>query len=57
MLEHYLKRKNNRIDFLQAEIEAVGTDKTAKTKSIKPVLAKRRRKKPSTDELNNKKIH
>ena len=53
-LEHCLKRKKDKIDFLQAEIEAVGTDKTPKTISINPVLAKRRRKKPSTDELNNK---
>ena len=53
-LEHCLKRKKDRIDFLQAEIEALGADKIPKTISINPVLAKRRRKNPSTGELNNK---
>ena len=53
-LEHCLKRKKDRIDFLQAEIEALGGDKFPKTISINPVLAKRRRKNPSTGELNNK---
>ena len=33
-LENCLKRKKNKIDFLQAEIEAVGTDKIPKTISI-----------------------
>ena len=53
-LEHCLKRKMDRIDFRQAEIEALGADKIPKTISINPVLAKRRRKSPSTGELNNK---
>ena len=53
-LQHCLKRKEDRMDFLQAEIEALGTDKIPKTISIIPVLAKRRRKTPSTGELNNK---
>ena len=52
-LEHCLKRKQDRIDFLQAEIEALGADKIPKTISINPVWAKRRRKNPSTGELNN----
>ena len=53
-LEHCLKRKKNRIDFLQAEIEVLGTEKIPETISINPVLPKRWRKKPSADELNNK---
>ena len=53
-LEHCLKREKDRIDFLQAEIEAFGADKILKTISINPVLAKSWRKNPSTFELNNK---
>ena len=33
-LEHFLKREQARIDFIQVKTEAVGTDKIPKTKSI-----------------------
>ena len=54
-VEHCLKRKKDIIDFLQVEIEVLGTtNKISKTISINPGLAKRQRKKPSKNEFNNK---
>ena len=53
-LEYCSKRKKDRIAFLQADIEALGTDQIPKTISVNPVLAKRWRKNQSTSELNNK---
>ena len=53
-LKHCLKRKEERIDFLLAKTEGLGTEKTPKTISINLALAKSWRKKPPTDERNNK---
>ena len=53
-LKHCLKRKEERIDFLLAKTETLGTEKTPKTISINLALAKSPRKQPPTDERNNK---
>ena len=53
-LKHCLKRKEERIDFLLAKTQALGTEKTPKTISINLALAKSWRKNPLTDERNNK---
>ena len=53
-LENRLKRKNYKRDLCRAEIEALGTDETPKTKSVNPFVAIKRRRKPSMYEHSNK---